>query len=854
MGEKYGLVPFITTPQRLTVEGWWLMVPLVSDVRCVSHSPSASTIPSSEPSVPKRFALAILLLVGLLVGARTYFRWVSPDTAFFTMAALQLVGIILVLVCVFIVASWFTVVVFGIAFRGRLMRVYPLFLGWNLLRSHRRVVRFSHRIAVWTQHIAPLGQPLLVRAIVGVVGCGLALAGAWWVYEQTDPRNLSALAAQEFVVFGLVAFSGLAAISVLVHVFAKLGILPRTRLEEDSDLVPMASRNAITLPNFISMVGVGIGVWAMILVLAVISGFEANLRSKILQTNAHVVIQPDGQHDDIPDIWDIIGKLTTVSGVSSADPHVQQEAMVSSPFNSSVNLTVRGINPGGTTAQRVAENLVGGGLEFFANPQLLGSDRALEWALPKGDAIHREPHPTQPVPDDESKPDDEIEMPPIPGGKPSTDHAIEMPPIPGGAPNSADDRVAANVAGLLLEAETANAVNARMGDVVEVVYSPAPAKGEPENEPRMISLQVVGIYQRSPDDPDRPDGYVLPEVHQRLGATKDRALVVLSGPGAGNKPGFLGAASPDSPDIASLSASLVAGSVQSLFDLGNPADDPATTANNDTLRPSYPPSDHVYPGIIIGSELANSLRVGIGQEVRLISLDSGIGPGGVMPKAATFLVAGIFRTGMYEFDLKLAYITIPDAQRFFEMGHSLNRIELRLDSPENPELLRPTIQAAAGPTAEVLDWQMLNRSLFSALKLEKIVMFLILACIVLVASFNIVSSLAMLIQQKSKEIAILKSMGATDRGILGTFVMLGLFLGFFGAMSGTVLGLATCLVLDQVGIALPREYYVSTIPVKINGFEVLATASAAMLVSIIATILPSLVASRLRPVEGLRYE
>lgn len=138
--------------------------------------------------------------------------------------------------------------------------------------------------------------------------------------------------------------------------------------------------------------------------------------------------------------------------------------------------------------------------------------------------------------------------------------------------------------------------------------------------------------------------------------------------------------------------------------------------------------------------------------------------------------------------------------------------------------------------------------------LEKIVMFLILACIVLVASFNIVSSLAMLIQQKSKEIAILKSMGATDRGILGTFVMLGLFLGFFGAMSGTILGLVTCFVLDQVGIALPREYYVSTIPVKINGFEVLATASAAMLVSIIATILPSLVASRLRPVEGLRYE
>ncbi|NUN14776.1 MAG: ABC transporter permease [Myxococcales bacterium] len=815
--------------------------------------------------MPKRFAFAILLLVGLLVGARTYFRWVSPDTAFFTLAALQLIGIILVLVCVFIAASWFTVVAFGIAFRGRLMRVYPLFLGWNLLRSHRRVVRFSHRVAVWTQHVAPLGKPLLLRAIASAGLSAGSLAGAWWVVEQTNPRTLSEQAGQELVVFGLVGIAIVAAVSTIVHIGVGAGLLPRTKLDMDSDLVPTTGRNAITLPNFISMVGVGIGVWAMILVLAVISGFEANLRSKILQTNAHVVIQPEGQLDDIPEISERTRKLSKIEGIASADPHVQQEAMVSSPFNSSVNLTVRGINPGGAVAQRLAENMVAGGLDMIIRPELLGSDRALEWALPQPNST--EPHsPPQPAavpirpesppaePDLGTPPDNEIEMPPIPGGAPTDDEQIEMPAIPGGAPAQGEKPADALFPGLLLEAEVAKTIEVQNGDLVEVIYSPAPAKGEPENEPRILTLQVVGVYQRSPDDPDRPDGYVLPEVRQRLGATRDRALVILSGPRGADKPGFLGAVSPNSPDVASVSGAMVAGTLEALFDRGYPNQKTPNHNDTDKPRPGYPPPNNVYPGIIIGTELANSLRVGVGHEVRLISLDSGIGPGGVMPKAATFLVAGIFRTGMYEFDLKLAYITVPDAQRFFEMGDSLNRIELRLEHPENPEVLRPQIEAAVGVGTEVLDWQMLNRSLFSALKLEKIVMFLILACIVLVASFNIVSSLAMLIQQKSKEIAILKSMGATDRGILGTFVMLGLFLGFFGAMSGTILGLVTCFVLDQVGIALPREYYVSTIPVKINGFEVLATASAAMLVSIIATILPSLVASRLRPVEGLRYE
>ena len=159
-----------------------------------------------------------------------------------------------------------------------------------------------------------------------------------------------------------------------------------------------------------------------------------------------------------------------------------------------------------------------------------------------------------------------------------------------------------------------------------------------------------------------------------------------------------------------------------------------------------------------------------------------------------------------------------------------------------------------GKRGEVANWQSLNRNLFSALQLEKIAMFFVLGFIILVASFNIFSSLAMLIQEKRQEIAILKSMGATDPKTMRSFVSVGVFLGLVGAGCGTIMGVLCCWAVQTIGIPLPKEYYIPNIPVELNTGEVLTAFVAAMAICVVATLYPSRAASRLTPVEGLRYE
>ena len=162
-------------------------------------------------------------------------------------------------------------------------------------------------------------------------------------------------------------------------------------------------------------------------------------------------------------------------------------------------------------------------------------------------------------------------------------------------------------------------------------------------------------------------------------------------------------------------------------------------------------------------------------------------------------------------------------------------MEVQLEDPASPEAITKAVRALLPPDLSVQNWQSLNRNLFSALKLEKIAMFFVLGFIILVASFNIVSSLAMLIQEKSQEIAILKSMGATDSRVMKAFVSVGLFLGLIGSGCGALLGVGCCIVIDRVGVPLPKEYYIPTIPVEIDGLEVLAACFAAMFICVIAT-------------------
>ena len=264
--------------------------------------------------------------------------------------------------------------------------------------------------------------------------------------------------------------------------------------------------------------------------------------------------------------------------------------------------------------------------------------------------------------------------------------------------------------------------------------------------------------------------------------------------------------------------------------------------------------DVQLPGLIIGPELAKSLQVDLGDEVNVVTPNAEMGPMGPIPRSRPFKIVGIFYSGMYEYDANFAYTAIEDAGDFLNVKGATG-IELKTVSVNEAELIAHELQAAMGPSIDVLDWKELNRSLFYALKLEKIAMFVVLTFIILVASFSIVAMLIMIVIEKGREIAILKSMGASNAGVMRTFVFQGLVIGSVGAAIGLGLGLGICYFLETVGFPLNSEvYYINTLPVDVDVVEVTLVVVCAIIISLLATVYPSIQAARLNPVDGLRYD
>jgi len=544
----------------------------------------------------------------------------------------------------------------------------------------------------------------------------------------------------------------------------------------------------VTLPVFVSIVGVAAGTWALIVVLSVMGGFADDLRAKMLVANAHALVERPGRVGAIGGAAAVSRALRSVPGVIAVSPQVRGDAILSSTFNVHNFVAVRGIDPELAEVRReLGGTVVSGALALLSRPEALG--RPGWFGRKMADAPDDLP-PTPPPPPraatEDAGSDDELEA------------ILQLAPGPSAPPPPAPDGPDPGV--ILLPS-----------DSDPILHEGAPAP------PPLATDSSSADPPESGDEPEDLDEHHID-------------------PGDDPAPGL--APPLNSGGSAALRASLGLG-------LGGDLD-----ADVDVP---------VAPGILLGVELARSLQVDLGDRVEVITPDADIGPTGLVPRVRTFRVAGTFETGLYEADSKVAYVALAEAARYFNVDGAANVLELRLAAPEEPDAVvagvRKALKAAGAPAdTEVIDWRALNRSLFSALAFERLVVFLVLALIILVASFSIVSALTMVILQKRGGIAMLQAMGAGQHTVRSAFVQMGAVIGMIGTTAGLILGLGTCLVVRFAGIQLPEAYYVRTLPVSISPVEIAAVVVAALAISLVATVFPAKSAARLSPLEGLRYE
>jgi len=275
------------------------------------------------------------------------------------------------------------------------------------------------------------------------------------------------------------------------------------------------------------------------------------------------------------------------------------------------------------------------------------------------------------------------------------------------------------------------------------------------------------------------------------------------------------------------------------------------------LEPQHGGNGKALPGIILGVSLADALGAVLDQKVTLLSLrDTGEAASWMVPKAAQFRVAGIFETGLYEYDSALAYISIPAAQKLFEMGSRVTGIQVKTDDLFRAGEVAKSIGKALGYPYYTVDWMHMHKNLFSWMTMEKWGMFIILSLIVIVATFNIISTLIMVVMEKTKDIGILKSMGATSGSIMRIFMFEGILVGLVGTILGCVVGYLICWAQETFHfISLPADiYFINTLPIEMKVVDFTKVALAAMGLCFLATVYPARKAAKLAPVDAIRYE
>ncbi len=269
-------------------------------------------------------------------------------------------------------------------------------------------------------------------------------------------------------------------------------------------------------------------------------------------------------------------------------------------------------------------------------------------------------------------------------------------------------------------------------------------------------------------------------------------------------------------------------------------------------------------GVLVGSRMADQLGLRVGDLITLTSPEGDVTPMGVNPRIKSYKISGLFEIGMSEYDASIIYMPLEESQLYFNADGLVQSIELFVNNPDDIDNLRPKVEEAAGRQIAITDWRQRNQTFFSALQVERNVMFMILTLIVLVAALNIISGLIMLVKDKGSDIAILRTMGASSGAIMRIFFMTGAAIGIVGTIAGVLLGVVVCINIESIrqffswvsGTVLfdPQLYFLSQLPAEMDISETVSVVVMALTLSFIATIFPAWRASRLDPVQALRYE
>ena len=269
-------------------------------------------------------------------------------------------------------------------------------------------------------------------------------------------------------------------------------------------------------------------------------------------------------------------------------------------------------------------------------------------------------------------------------------------------------------------------------------------------------------------------------------------------------------------------------------------------------------------GVIIGRRMAENMGLTLGDSIRLVSPDGDVTPMGTTPRVKGYPIVGIFEVGMSEYDSSIVFMPLNEAQLYFNSEGKVGSIEIYVDNPDDVDALKTKVEEAAQRPIFLTDWRQRNQTFFSALQVERNVMFMILTLIVLVAALNIISGLIMLVKDKGHDIAILRTMGATRGAVMRIFLMTGAAIGMTGTLAGVLLGVVICLNVERIrqffswlsGTVLfnPELYFLSQLPAKMDMGETISVVGMALVLSFLATLFPAWRAAKLDPVEALRYE